>query len=136
MNALQTFAVETERLQGISANIFTKKSEHRLLAVVGRNDRHAKRNHLFFYFRFETPVLRKPFFVKLEIREHLDPRNDALRRRFRKLHCVVQDAVNAITNQHRIFARFYVDVRGILYERVFQERLNYLHHRQIIRELF
>ena len=54
---------------------------------------------------------------------------------FRQRHRVVEDAVNAVADQHFVFHRFDMDIGRALHDGVPQERIDNAHDRQILGHL-
>ena len=63
-----------------------------------------------FYFDFNASVLRQTFFRNVELRHNFQTRNQRIAHPHRRVHNVIQNAVNAETNAKIFFIRFDVNI--------------------------
>jgi hypothetical protein len=80
----------------------------------------------------KRPSCGKALLIKLQVREHLDARDNTGRRFARERHGVMQDAVDAVPHEHSIIELLYMDVGGVLENGVAQERIHDADDRQVL----
>ena len=136
MHPLQCLPGKTEGLQREALRVFRQKPEHRFFAVVNRQNGNAERNLVFRRFDFKPAVLGHAVLIQLQIRENLDAGDNPGRDLAGQHHRVVQNAVNAVADDHLFLLRFNVYVRGSGDDRVFQQSVHDADNRQVLGGFF
>ena len=85
---------------------------------------------------FEAAILREPVLVDFQIRHDFDARDDSRRNFFRKNHCIMEDAVNTISNNNFLFCGLDMNIGRALDNRMLDQRIDNPDNREVFRHLF
>ena len=135
VDALHILAVEPEHFEREALAGLAQKTHDRLFAEEGREDGNAEGDAVGFGLHLETSVLRKALLVELQVGKHLDARDDARGGGLRQGHRVVENAVDAIADQHLGLHRLDMNIGGALHDGVPQKRVDDAHNRQVLGHL-
>ena len=104
-----------------------EEPQHDLLAEERRQHRHAE-VHLLAApeLELDAPVLRQPPLGDVELRHDLEARDDRVLELHRRLHRLVEHAVDAVADAEGLLVGLDVDVRRVLLDRVGQDQVHEL----------
>src|SRR3954452_1556300 len=119
--------VEAQALEVGVHRLLVQDADDRILAVRGGDDGDAEVDGAAGDAQFETAVLRHALLGDVELRHDLDARNDrAVVALVDRLERFVEDAGDAVLDDHFVVARFDVNVRGAALDRVEDDRVDQL----------
>ena len=105
--------VEAQLGELLAHRLLVENTDHRVLAVHARHHRDAEVDGLARHAQPEAAVLRHALLGDVELRHHLDARQDrAVKPLGDRPHRRLQHAVDAVLHVHRIVLRLDVDVAG------------------------
>ena len=117
----------------LAHGFFIQHAQHGIFAVDGGHDGDAEIDQPILIAHAEAAVLGHAALGDIELAHDLDTRNDGRVPVFRKrLHRILQHAVDAVLDGHFLVARFDVNVAGAPLERVEDGGVHQLDHRRDI----
>ena len=136
MDAFKPRPVEAEPLQGVALYRVGEEAHHHLLAVVGGEYGDAKRDLGPLRIYFKATVLGEALFIQAQAREHFNARNDAGTDVLRQDHGIVENAVNAVADDHFPLVLLNVDVGRLLNDRMGEQGVHDAHNGQVLGHFF
>ena len=125
-------AVHAELAEVEPPRLLVEQAQHHAFAVAGRDGRDAHIDRAARDAQTDAPVLRQPLLGDVELGHHLDARDDRRRHRAPRLQRLAQHAVDAQPHHEPVLERLDVDVRGVLLDRLGQQRVDELDDRRIV----
>ena len=136
----QRFDLEAELGHVQHQLVFVEQPEHDFFAEKGGEHRDAVVELLLLVvdlgFDLDAAVLRQPFFGDVELRHDLHARSDGFAQAQRRVHHLVEDAVDAVPDAVLLFVGLDVDVGGAAFDGVGEDDVHQAHHGRLVRLLF
>ncbi len=130
----ETDYVERKLRELLAHGLFIEHTEHGVLAVDGRHDRHAEIDQAVLVAHAEAAVLGHAALGDIQFRHHLDARNDGgVPVLGNGRHRVMQNAVDAVFDGYFLIAGLDVNIAGAPFERVENGGIDQLDYRRDIR---
>ncbi len=107
---LQVVRREAQAIEDLHALAGVENAERDLFAVLRGQARHAHVDALVRVPHLDAAVLRQAALGDVELRHHLQTRDQGILNPLREAECLFEDAVDAIAHQHRVGLRLDVDV--------------------------
>ena len=100
-------------MEFLAHRLFIEHAQHRVFSMDGRHDGDAEINGPPAVTHPEAPILRHAALGNIQLAHHLNARNDGGMVFFGNgLHGLLQHAINAVLDDHRIVARLNMNVAG------------------------
>ncbi len=116
--------------------VLVEETHDDLLAEERRQARHAEvdvlRHAVVLEADLDAAVLRQALLRDVELRHDLDARRDRVAELHRRLHDVVEQAVDAVADAQLLLVRLDVDVAGALLDRRHQDDVHQLDDRRLL----
>ena len=135
MNISETLLLKTELGHIEHQLVFIKQTKHDFFAEKRRQGRNAEiefaRAIVDLDLDLDASVLRQAFFGNVELRHDLQTRDQRVAHLHRRMHHVIQNAVDAETDAKIFFVRLDVNVRCAAAKRVDQQNIDEANDRRV-----
>ncbi len=121
-----------ERFEIQARRVLLEQTQHRALAVPGRQRRDPHVDRPAAHAQRDPAILRQTLFGDIELRHDLDPRDQCAVQRLLRPHDIAQRAVDAKAHHRRILERLDVNIRSLFARRLREQRVDHADDRRVV----